>query len=234
MFYKEEDISNELICPKCKNRFEDPRILPCGNSLCQSCILDEIEKGAINKCYCCEEKHSLPKDGEFVKNKFIIKLLEKRPIEVKRGALGEQLKKSMIEITEKKQELETLMKSGDQIISDYLSEIRTQIDLITDTRIENLNKARDNILYKLKQYQSECMYTKRINQTDFLTKLDEYNIKSKNYLNGSDWDENNINKRIKEASNLTDLCNHNIANLEKEIFANKKPHFNPSKKNYWC
>ena len=229
MFYKEEDISKELACPKCTNRFDDPRILPCGNSLCQSCILDEIEEGAINICYCCQETHLLPKDGEFAKNKFIIKLLEKKPIEVKRGALGEQLKKSIITLTNKKEEFDNYLKSGDQKVSDYLSEIRTQIDLITETQIERLNKARDTLLEKLKQYQTECMYIKRTNKIELLKEFDEYNEKMSKYLKGNDWNENYVNEQIKEAKNLVDLCSKAKEDFENEIFLNKKPSFIPSK-----
>ena len=230
MFYKEEDISNELICPKCTNRFDDPRILPCGNSLCQSCILDEIEEGAINKCYCCQEKHSLPKEGEFTKNKFILKQLEKKPIEVNRGALGELLKKSLNTLTDKKEELENYLKSGDQKVSDYLSEIRTQIDLITETQIERLNKARDTLLEKLKQYQTECMYSKLTSKNDFLlAKMDTLNENITKYLKGTDWNETYVNDQIKEAKNLVDLCSKAKEDFENEIFLNKKPTFIPSK-----
>jgi hypothetical protein len=191
MFYKEEDISNELICPKCKNRFEDPRILPCGNSLCQSCILDEIdnENKTMKKCYCCQEKHLLPKEGEFIQNRFILKQLEKKPIKIDRGALGEQLKQSLMEITEKKHELETFVKGKDQIVSDYLSEIRTQIDVITETQIERMNKTRESLLDNLKQYQAQCISIKQTHQEDFLEKIDDFNKKIMKYLSGITWKE---------------------------------------------
>jgi hypothetical protein len=231
MFYKEEDISNELICPKCTNRFVDPRFLPCGSSLCQICILDQVDNEAktMNKCFCCQENHPLPKEGEFAKNKFIIKLLEKKPIEVKRGALGEQLKKSIITLTDKKEELENYLKSGDQIVSDYLSEIRTQIDIITETQIERLNKARESLLDKLKQYQTDCMNNyKPTNKTEFITQIDLFNEKMRRYLNGADWNEKNVNEWIKEGKNLVDLCSKAKVNFENEIFLNKKPRFNPS------
>ena len=229
MFYKEEDILKELICPKCSKTFEDPRILPCGYSLCQSCILNETdnESNSIAKCHCCQEKHSIPKEGQFIKNRFILKQLEKKPIEVKRGELGELLKKSMNTLIEERKELETFMKSGDQIVSDYLSEIRSQINHITETQIEKLNKARESLLDKLKQYQTECLYSKHANQTELFTKLDDHNKKIKRYLNGADWNEKSVNDQIREAKNLVESCSKAKSSFEKEIFLNKKPVFTP-------
>ena len=120
------------------------------------------------------------------------------------------------------------MKSRDQIISDYFSEIRTQIDVITETQIEQLNKARDNLLDKLKQHQTECMYYKPTNQTDFLTKLDEFNKKMNKYLSDTDWNENYVNDQIKQGKNLLDLCSKAKVTFQNEIFLNKKPTFIPS------
>ena len=231
MFYKEEDISKELVCPKCTNRFDDPRTLPCGNSLCQMCILNhqvDNQTKTMNKCFCCQENHPLPKEGEFAKNKFIIKLLEKKPTEVKRGTLGEQLKKSIKTLTDKKDELENYLKSGDQKVSDYLSEIRTQIDLITETQIERLNKARESLLDELKQYQTECFYSKRTNHTELFRKLDECNEKMLKCLNGTEWDENYVIEKINEMKNLVSMCSKANVNFEQEIFLNKKPTFTPS------
>jgi PHP family Zn ribbon phosphoesterase len=57
MYYNQETIESELECKLCKNQFNDPRLLPCGNTCCLSCIISiSIEDGEF-KCPCCELKH---------------------------------------------------------------------------------------------------------------------------------------------------------------------------------
>ncbi len=34
MFYEEAMINNELNCIKCKQRLDEPRMLPCGETIC--------------------------------------------------------------------------------------------------------------------------------------------------------------------------------------------------------
>jgi hypothetical protein len=33
MFYEQSQINSKLKCPKCQDRYQDPRILPCGETV---------------------------------------------------------------------------------------------------------------------------------------------------------------------------------------------------------
>ena len=37
-FYEEEEINQNFICSACNHRFEDPCLLPCGDSICFKCV----------------------------------------------------------------------------------------------------------------------------------------------------------------------------------------------------
>jgi hypothetical protein len=38
MFYQADKIDSILICSVCDNKMVDPRILPCGRSVCHRCV----------------------------------------------------------------------------------------------------------------------------------------------------------------------------------------------------
>ena len=76
MFYQADKIDSILICKICDNKMVDPRLLPCGKSLCHRCVdfLADTEKKRI-KCENCAKIHEIPNDG-FLKNFALQKLLE--------------------------------------------------------------------------------------------------------------------------------------------------------------
>jgi len=91
MFYEENEINELIICPYCKNKYKDPRLLPCGTSLCFDCIqlITRIDAGNV-KCV-CNQFHMIPVDGFFI-NTTLAKLVEKKPFEVYRGSLVKEFK----------------------------------------------------------------------------------------------------------------------------------------------
>lgn len=97
MFYKEEEIIEELHCPKCRRRFSDPRIIPCGQTYCQMCIRDLVEayedkKRDTFKCPSCASKHPIPPETGFPPNLVAVRLLKKSSNEVYRSKNVERLK----------------------------------------------------------------------------------------------------------------------------------------------
>jgi C4-type Zn-finger protein len=77
MFYQDKEIDDIIRCPICQSRFQDPRILPCGSSMCHKCIglLEKKEKKEIN-CPICKQTHLTPTNG-FLKNIVLYKYIFK-------------------------------------------------------------------------------------------------------------------------------------------------------------
>jgi len=98
MFYKEEDIKEIIICPACNIKYDDPRVLECGSSLCFTCISNIMnkEKNGID-CPLCKSFHETPKNG-FIKNNLLASLTIKSPNDVYRGKLAEKFKTSLNDI----------------------------------------------------------------------------------------------------------------------------------------
>lgn len=64
MFYKDEQVSDILLCKKCAKILDDPRLLPCGESASNKFIspmFDSEEK--ILNCEFCLLFHVVPKNG---------------------------------------------------------------------------------------------------------------------------------------------------------------------------
>ena len=77
MFYQADKIDSILICDVCDNKLVDPRLLPCGKSVCHRCVdvLADSDKKRI-KCQNCAKIHEIQIDVGFPKNLALQKLLE--------------------------------------------------------------------------------------------------------------------------------------------------------------
>ena len=38
MYFDENELNTMLLCKKCNGRLNEPRILPCGESICSYCV----------------------------------------------------------------------------------------------------------------------------------------------------------------------------------------------------
>lgn len=71
MFYQ---ILDELNCKTCNCKLDEPKILPCGTTICTKCV-DLIEvKDSKFKCVSCSNEHIYPADG-FITNQALVNLL---------------------------------------------------------------------------------------------------------------------------------------------------------------
>ena len=92
MFFKEDEINEDLFCSKCSQKFVDPRILPCGQTYCNLCVLEGDE---YLKCPNCGSNHQIPKDTGFPPNLVVARLVQKSPSDVYRGKDAVKLQESL-------------------------------------------------------------------------------------------------------------------------------------------
>ena len=119
MFFEENQINEALRCPYCKNKFNDPRSIECGISLCIQCIELLTNKDANGfKCPICKDFHEKPKKG-YSKNLSLSKLCDMKPSEISRGPLADTLKAQLDEIKLKLDRLDKDNKLGADKIKEY-------------------------------------------------------------------------------------------------------------------
>ena len=154
MFYEEKEISELIICPYCKTKFTDPRLLPCGVSLCYDCI-QLLDKSGNIECV-CNNIHAIPVDG-FIVNPTLAKLVEKKPYEVYRSSLVEEFKQNLNILKQEIDFLTNKMQLGGENITEYCNSIKNEIQLKTEKTIEAIKQHSLDILLQIDYYQMECL-----------------------------------------------------------------------------
>ncbi len=99
MFYSINQIENYLKCSKCQMKYDTPKALPCGDIICESCLLDVLnslkETDTCFNCPFCEENCSLPQNRKSPINKPLMDILRQQPNEVEQCNLIKEFKKDL-------------------------------------------------------------------------------------------------------------------------------------------
>ncbi len=139
MFYEQTKIDAFFWCGKCNEKFDEPRNLPCGKTVCNSCIQTLVKttdkKDNSFKCSMCQGAH---KNAEFPVSELIKRLMETMPTEVFRSDLVEKFKANLNEIESRKTELEGILLNGVDRVKEHCIELRLDVDLATETAIEEI------------------------------------------------------------------------------------------------
>ena len=216
MFYEEKDINELLLCFNCKAVYEDPHLLPCGETLCLKCINalhDESLKGLL--CPFCSNTH-LMNQTEFKPNKTILKLMTKKPNEIYRGRAAEKLRNQLNEIQQKAKELTNHINISKDKIKDHCDSIRKEIQIVTEEAHQYLNEHYKLFMDKIDEYEKETQSNvdaEDIYKSEIESKLKEisdFRLKWMDYLEKVVIDDD----ELVEASKRSDEC---LCRLEKDL-----------------
>jgi len=131
MYFEKDLIESKFMCPSCKKKFEEPLLLPCGESICKNCINAIIDSNEL-KCPFCANVHEKPEKG-FPIQKLLLEIIKIKPIRIYRGGLYNQAEKLLADIETYTKDFIFVISNLDFKISNYCSEIREQI------RIKHVN-----------------------------------------------------------------------------------------------
>jgi hypothetical protein len=178
MFYQADKIDSILICDVCDNKIIDPRIFPCGKSVCHRCvdILADTDKKKI-KCQNCAKTHEIPDEG-FPKNLALQKLLEIETKEVSRSNQIEEFKKFLDILDKTKQAIESTMESGDAKIRDHCDKVRNDMQLAIEQAHAKLDEFHKDFMDEIDNHEKECQAkfkTIQQNKEDIEKALNESN-----------------------------------------------------------
>lgn len=211
MFFKEEDVTKLLNCPRCKQRYVDPKIIvPCSNVLCYNCVqhLSENDSFTCNFCNC---KHRIPQGG-FKPSAHIEMLLKLKPDDVYRNDTVEEFKRKLNKLTALTQNLDRERKSLESNLIDHCSSLKSKIELSSQKKIEEINQTRIKYLKHVEKYQRECI--ENLSNNKYYLENQENAFKNytdacKKHLKEFKIDEqvvrkenNNIDEKIKEIETL--------------------------------
>jgi hypothetical protein len=227
MFYEEKEINALIICPSCNHVFDDPRLLECGESMCEVCISLALnkDKTGIN-CKICKEFHQVPKNG-FRKNQRLAKLVEIKPNEVTRSVVAVNFKLQLNKIIGETIVMEDHLKTGKGKINEYCDFIRSEVDLICESWHEYIYKFHDSFFGQIKTYEEECLGSfnnlenNKKTFVDFLIDSNKFHEKWNNYLKRSKIDDSEMITASKDAEMLLSDLNRKMRDLKCQIFNGK-------------
>ena len=113
--------------------------------------------GELNlfKCAMCMEEHVLPKKG-FPLNEILVSLLQEHPNEVYRSKESEQLKSNLTKFETLLNELSFDMGHGVDKIKEHCIELRIQVQLAVEHKIQEINEFNDAFIKQIDSYEKEC------------------------------------------------------------------------------
>jgi len=236
MFYEQTKIDEFLLCSYCHEKFDEPRILPCGKSVCNNCLIiifKTIDKKDNSfKCSVCQESH---RNAEFQVNETLKQILKILPDEVYRGNLVVKFKANLNELNEKKMHLEKLLATAVDQVKEHCLELRLDVDLTTELAIEEINKQRDSIIThretiikEIDDYEAKTVglieteeNTKNVFK-DSIKSFTEFFQKWKSYLSKVKIDDNEVAEKNIEALKLIQNAEKEKRKLNSFIFNKKK------------
>ena len=165
MFYDEEDVLEILVCPKCDRKYDEPLMLPCGETICSSCCGNAQTKPSNGHIQCpfCNESHEIPQSG-FAHNKLISKLLQLNSKDVYRGGYFEKLKGNLGKIDDYLSQIGKETKDPIDFIRNHCNKIVGQVEEARDRVVVEVNRISLDIIQNIRRYEEECVRKLEENQ----------------------------------------------------------------------
>jgi hypothetical protein len=146
MFYDANSINRILICLNCLQRFNIPKLLPCGESICERCLSKLVSNNNKNKIFCpyCKIHHESSTMYEgFPTEKILLEILNMKPVKVYRGHLFSKT--------------ELLMQQSKLNLQNLKSTLNNKLKIITVNASLLREKLKDkSLVHKIDEYEIDC------------------------------------------------------------------------------
>jgi len=221
MYFEENKINNLLNCKICQRRLEEPKILPCGFTVCYKCIPTECKNF---HCDLCTNEHSVPMDG-FQENKIIFELLLVKPEKISKCEVIEAFKASLNEIEEKIISLRTGVENGIDYIEQYGLKLKMDAESASKEMIEEINNNNEIIIKKIDDYVEKSINLfvpiDENHKSAFLKtqqELECFQVEWSKYLNNPNKDVNTLLEANKKAFRLIKQAREQKKILDNLVF----------------
>ncbi len=138
------------VCIKMFDKYDEPRLLPCDATICSECDakFDKEFKCPIESC---KKNHLKPKEG-FPLNEIIMQIVSSSHEEDEKF---EKLESHFNKIESYFSEND--VDSADCRIFEFCTEMKTQIQLITEERIQQINEMNESLIKQVDTYRNEFL-----------------------------------------------------------------------------
>jgi hypothetical protein len=230
MFYKKEEVDSVLLCSICSEVFQDndPRILPCGESACQTCILKSSNSDSELDCSFCHQKHKPCSVDGFLSNLAILKLIKTKADQVYRNPSVEKLRSKLAKVTETCADLRDYFTNGTAEAREHCDELRSQVQLQTDILLEQVHRHNQRMLAEIDEYEKQCFSSFNSKSSNYqaesiklFAEVDTFCTLNSNYLTRFKIDDKEIESSIQLAERHLTKIQDTYLNLGKIKLAGK-------------
>lgn len=221
MFYSNNQIKNLITCGLCSSRFADPRIVPCGRTFCNKCIIQSDSEHF--ECLFKDKTHEIPLDG-FVKNLVVESLINQNPHIVSRDENAEELRSKLAQLKSGLEYLRNPEQNSERRINTECSSVRNKIDLNTELAIQNLQSKRDELIKEVNDYEKECLEKLRnsnISNNNIVLEIENFYDTCLGLFEEYNIDNSKINKALANCPNYLDRIHSQKKIIDIEVFDNK-------------
>lgn len=147
-------ILSEICCPICKEIYLDPKILPCGKSVCSECIPDQEEF----ECEICSQTHNTT-SAELLKDDHLTSIIDQHIQLCEKDINVRSYKIKIIRklIKDLKEQPKSKLAECEALLDAHCSSVKNSIDLKTECMIESLRNENQNLLDQVNKLREESM-----------------------------------------------------------------------------
>lgn len=144
------DISSGNYCPSCQDIYMDPKVLPCGKSMCNECIPDQDEF----ECNLCSERHVKTPEG-FLQNESLASLVDQNIVKSDQDLDKRNYRLKVIKHLIEEAESQSKFPECEALLDEHFMSIKSSIDLKTESLIEVARKKNQELIDRAKEYQEQ-------------------------------------------------------------------------------
>jgi len=234
MFYDSNQINNKLTCKKCEGRLDEPRILPCGRSICSFCL--EYIKLTNNRefqCLICDELHEMPKKGLPI-SETVLDLLSFKETHVSRGKAFDSLQDALKDLRNNKNLFKFGLYNRTDFIKEHFIDLRNEVQLATEELHEQIDDLNEKVIVEINDYEKQLIglnknHLESLKIFEILKKVESFHLKVEEYLKQPKLNDDILIKLNKDAVILKEKSDLEIENLKEIILSGRFLKFKPNK-----
>jgi len=156
MFFDTNQVNNILLCLHCQGRLEEPKITPCGETICSFCEKSIQVNNYVFDCFICKQKHEMPKNG-LLDNKIVLKMLSVEPKKVSRGLAFDSLMELLDEIQKKRNIITLSINKSSDLVKEHFLELRSNVQETAEEVILQVDDISTKIMEEIDEYEKELI-----------------------------------------------------------------------------
>ncbi len=228
MYYDSNVVNNLLNCKICQGHLDEPRLLPCGKTICSQCVSTFKLNGNQYDCLVCGKKHEMNKNGLPI-NELALEMLSIKTIKLSRNNKSfDSLKETLIDIQKKENLIKLLINNSDDCIKEYCLDLKNEVQLASEKLIQKINDYNEEMFNGIEDYEQELIALNKKNSRrlkQFEIKHQElesfYSETNKHLIKHHSLNDDKIIKLNKNAIILREKADSIIENIREIIFSGR-------------